>query len=142
MEERIHQSVADRRYPMALLALLGGLALALAGIGLYGVLAYAVTQRQREIGVRRAIGASDGAVLRLVIGGGFRLVALGLALGLAGAVATTRFLGSLLFGVTPTDPATLGVTAVTVALVVLAGSALPARRAARVDPVIALRGEG
>ncbi|HEV8356362.1 MAG TPA: ABC transporter permease [Gemmatimonadales bacterium] len=142
MEERIHRSVADRRYPMALLALLGALALALAAIGLYGVLAYAVTQRQREIGVRRAIGASDGAVLRLVIGGGFRLVALGLLLGLAGAVATTRFLGRLLFEISPTDPATLGVTAVTVALVALAGCALPARRAARVDPVIALRGEG
>jgi putative ABC transport system permease protein len=142
MEERIQRSVADRRYPMALLALLGGLALALAAIGLYGVLAYAVAQRQRELGVRRAIGASDGAVLRLVIGGGFRLVLLGLGLGLAGAIATTRFLGHLLFEISPTDPATLAASAAAVALVALAGCALPARRAARVDPVIALRSDG
>jgi putative ABC transport system permease protein len=142
MDERIRKSVADRRYPMALLALLGGLALVLAAIGLYGVLAYAVTQRQRELGVRRAIGASNGAVLRLVIGGGFRLVLLGLGLGLAGALATTRFLGHLLFEISPTDPVTLVASAFTVALVALAGCVLPARRAARVDPVIALRGEG
>ena len=142
MAERIHRSVDDRRYPMGLLALLGAIALLLAAVGLYGVLAYTVTQRQRELGVRRAIGASDGAVLRLVFGGGFRLIALGLGIGLAGALLTTRFLGRLLFEVSPTDPLTLSATALVVAAVALTACWLPARRALRVDPVIALRGEG
>jgi putative ABC transport system permease protein len=139
MTERMHDSLADRRYPMALLSLLGGIALALAAVGLYGVLAYAVTQRQRELGVRRAIGASDRAVMRLVLGGGFRFVALGLALGLLGALATTRFLGKLLFEISPSDPLTLGFTAAIVTTVAFAACWLPARRATRIDPVIALR---
>jgi ABC-type antimicrobial peptide transport system permease subunit len=121
------------------LSLLGGIALALAAVGLYGVLAYAVTQRQRELGVRRAIGASDRAVMRLVLGGGFRFVALGLALGLLGALATTRFLGKLLFEISPSDPLTLGFTAAIVTTVAFAACWLPARRATRIDPVIALR---
>jgi ABC-type antimicrobial peptide transport system permease subunit len=142
MAERMHASLADRRYPMALLSLLGAIALALAAVGLYGVLAYAVTQRQRELGVRRAVGASDGAVLRLVLGSGIRLITVGLVVGLAGALLTTRFLGGLLFQVSPTDPMTLGATATIVALVAFAACWLPARRALRVDPVIALRGDG
>jgi putative ABC transport system permease protein len=142
MAERMHASLADRRYPMALLSLLGAIALALAAVGLYGVLAYAVTQRQRELGVRRAVGASDRALLRLVLGSGFRLIAVGLVVGLAGALLTTRFLGGLLFQVSPTDPVTLGATATIVALVAFAACWLPARRALRVDPVIALRGDG
>ena len=142
MAERLHDSLADRRYPMALLSLLGAIALALAAVGLYGVLAYSVTQRHRELGVRRAIGASDGAVLRLVLGGGFRFIAIGLGLGLAGAFVTTRFLGSLLFETSPTDPVTLGTTMFVVAAVALTACWLPARRALRIDPVIALRGEG
>ncbi|HEV8195944.1 MAG TPA: ABC transporter permease, partial [Gemmatimonadales bacterium] len=142
MADRVHDSVADRRYPMALLSLLGAIALALAAVGLYGVLAYAVTQRQRELGVRRAIGASDGAVLRLVLGGGFRLIGVGLLVGLAGALLTTRFLGKLLFEISPIDPVTLGATAMIVAAVAFAACWLPARRALQVDPVIALRGEG
>jgi putative ABC transport system permease protein len=142
MTERMHDSVADRRYPMALLSLLGAIALALAAVGLYGVLAYSVTQRHRELGVRRAIGASDAAVLRLVIGGGFRFIAAGLGLGLAGALVTTRFLGGLLFEISPTDPFTLAATLVLVAAVALTACWLPARRAMRIDPVIALRSEG
>ena len=142
MAERLHASLANRRYPMALLTLLGGIALALAAVGLYGVLAYSVAQRQRELGVRRAIGASDSAVLRLVVGNGVRLIALGLLLGLAGAIGTTRFLGTLLFQVSPTDPLILAGTGLVVLVVALVASWIPARRAARVDPIIALRGEG
>ena len=142
MEDRMHDSLADRRYPMALLSLLGVIALALAAVGLYGVLSYAVTQRHRELGVRRAIGASDGALIRLILADGLGLAGLGLALGLAGAVLTTRFLGRLLYQVSATDPLTLGVTALVVGCVALVASWLPARRALAVDPVTALRGEG
>lgn len=142
MADRMRESLADRRYPMALLSLLGAIALILAAVGLYGVLAYAVTQRHRELGVRRAIGASDRAVLRLVLASGFRLIGVGLAIGLAGALLTTRFLGKLLFEISPADPVTLGATAAVVAAVAVAACWLPARRALRVDPVIALRGEG
>ena len=142
MTARVRDALADRRYPMQLLSLLGALATALVSVGLYGVLAYAVAQRQRELGVRRAIGASEGAVLRLIFGAGFRYVALGLGIGLAGAVAGTRMLGALLFEVSPTDPPTLAGAAAIVVVVALAASWIPARRAARVDPVIALRGEG
>jgi putative ABC transport system permease protein len=142
MAERLHDSLADRRYPMQLLSLLGAIALALAAVGLYGVVAYSVSQRRRELGVRRAIGASDGAVIRLVLGGGLRFIAIGLGLGLAGALLTARFLGTLLFGVSAADPVTLGVTLCLVAGVALAACWIPARRALQVDPVIALRGEG
>jgi len=120
-------------YTVALAALL------LAGIGVHGVLSYAVAQRTREIGVRVALGAETGRVLALVMGDGARLVGLGLALGLVGALALSRVLDSLLFGVTTQDPATfLGVTAVLVVVALLA-SWLPARRASHVDPVIALK---
>jgi putative ABC transport system permease protein len=142
MAERVHDSLADRRYPMALLSLLGAIALTLAAVGLYGVLAYSVTQRHRELGVRRAIGASDRALLRLVLGSGLRFIAIGLGLGLSGALLTTRFLGPLLFETSPTDPVTLGATLLIVAAVALTACWLPARRAMRIDPVIALRGEG
>ena len=142
MADRLHDSLADRRYPMALLSLLGAIALALAAVGLYGVLAYSVAQRQRELGVRRAVGASDAAVLRLVLGGGFRFIAIGLGLGLVGALLTTRFLGTLLFETSPTDPLIFGAALGVVLSVALTACWLPARRALRVDPVIALRGEG
>jgi putative ABC transport system permease protein len=142
MADRLHDSLADRRYPMQLLSLLGAIALTLAAVGLYGVVAYSVTQRHRELGVRRAIGASDGAVIRLVLTGGLRFIAIGLALGLAGALLTTRFLGALLFRISPADPLTLGATLGVVALVALSACWLPARRAMRIDPVVALRGEG
>ncbi len=142
MRERQHDSLADRRYPMALLSLLGGIALALAAVGLYGVLAYSVTQRRKELGVRRAIGASDPALVRLILGGGFRLIALGLALGLTGALLTTRFLGGLLFETSPLDPLTLGLTLAVVAGVAGIACWLPARRALRIDPIVVLRGEG
>jgi len=142
MTARLHDSLAERRYPMQLLSLLGTIALALAAVGLYGVVAYSVTQRHRELGVRRAIGASNTAVIRLVLGGGLRFIAIGLGLGLAGALLTARFLGTLLFGVSPADPLTLTATLGVVTGVALAACWIPARRALRIDPVIALRGDG
>ncbi len=141
MEARMHASLAGRRYPMALLTLLGILGLLLATVGLYGVLSYSVAQRQRELGVRRAIGASDGNVLGLVFRSGLGVIAIGLLIGAGGAVATTRLLGRLLFQVSPTDPLTLVGTAGLVTLVSLAACWLPARRATRIDPVRVLRGD-
>ncbi len=141
MEDRIGHSLAGRRYPMALLTLLGVLGLALAMVGLYGVLSYSVAQRRREFGVRRAVGASDGHVLGLVIRGGFGVIAIGLVIGAVGALLTTRLLGSLLFQVSPTDPITILATAGLVVVVSIAASWIPAHRATRIDPVQVLRGE-
>jgi len=113
----------------------------LAAVGVYGVMAYAVTQRTHEFGIRTALGASSTDVLKQVFLEGGRLAALGLALGLIAALILTRLMASLLFGVSPSDPMTLGLVAVILALVALAACYIPARRAARVDPVIALRYE-
>jgi putative ABC transport system permease protein len=141
LESRIAATTADRRYPMMLLAMLAGLALVLSAIGLYGVLAYLVGQRAREIGVRRALGATSGAIARLVLGEGARFVGTGVAVGLVAALFTTRFLGNLLYGLSPTDPLTLGLGAVTLLGVAGAAAWIPARRAIRVDPVVTLREE-
>ncbi len=141
MEDRIGQSLAGRRYPMALLTLLGVLGLALAMVGLYGVLSYSVAQRQRELGVRRAIGASDANVLGLVLRSGLGVIAIGLVIGAAGAVLTTRLLGSLLFQISPTDPLTILATTGLVVVVSIAASWIPAHRATQIDPVQVLRGE-
>jgi ABC-type antimicrobial peptide transport system permease subunit len=116
-------------------------ALALAVIGLYGVLAYAVTQRQREIGVRMALGAQRRDVLSLVVGHGMRLVLVGICIGLAAALGFSRVLQTLLFGVEPSDPLTFSVIPLLLAAVALFACWLPARRAARVDPIEALRCE-
>jgi len=130
-----------QRLNLALLAVFAGVALALAVIGLYGVLAYAVAQRQREIGVRMALGAQRRDVLGLVVGHGMRLTGIGVILGLAGALALTRVLKSLLFEIKPFDPVTfLMVTAVLTGVALLA-CWIPARRAAKVDPIEALRYE-
>src|SRR5690606_33643224 len=113
----------------------------LALIGVHGVLAYAVAQRTREIGIRMALGASRPAVIRTVMGRGVRLISLGLVLGVSGALLLSRFLRGLLFGVSATDPAIIaGATTLLLAVAVLA-SYLPARRATRVDPNVALRGD-
>ena len=142
MTSYVAASTDDRRYPMLLLSLLAGLAVVLSVVGLYGVLAYSVGQRSREIGLRRALGASGGTIARLVTGEGFRFVAIGLGVGLAATLLTTRFLGRLLYGLSPTDAVTLAFAAG--GLTVMAGLAtwVPTRRALRVDPAVTLREDG
>lgn len=141
LETVIGESIAGRRFSTTLFALFGGLGLFLATIGLYGVVAYAVSQRTREIGLRVAIGAASGDVLRLVMGGGMKLVGGGIALGLVLAIALGRFIESLLFQLEPTDPLTLAATAVLLGVVAALACYVPARRAAHVDPLTALRAE-
>jgi predicted lysophospholipase L1 biosynthesis ABC-type transport system permease subunit len=139
MEAVKAESVAAQRFNALLLGTFAALAALLAAVGLYGLLSYGVTQRARELGVRLALGATRGAVLRIVLERSLRLVAAGAVLGLAGALALTRVLRSLLFETAPTDPLTLaGVTALLLAVALLA-SYLPARRAARMDPAATLR---
>jgi putative ABC transport system permease protein len=141
MYARLASSMADRRYPMFLLGGFAVLAVALSAIGLYGVLAYAVSQRVQEIGLRVALGARPSDILGLVVGQGMRVVGIGVGLGLCGALLATRALRSLLYGVTPTDPATLVAAGVGLAVVALIATALPARRATKIDPMEALRAE-
>ncbi|HEX5412911.1 MAG TPA: FtsX-like permease family protein [Terriglobia bacterium] len=141
MEEVLSQSIAFQRFLMMLMALFAALALVLAVIGLYGVISYSVTQRTHEIGIRRALGAERRDVLKMVVWQGLRLALTGVAIGIAGALALTRFLTSLLYGVKPTDPLTfIGVSLILIA-VALAACYIPARRAAKVDPMVALRYE-
>jgi putative ABC transport system permease protein len=140
MEQVVGEATARSRMSSYLLAAFATLALLLAGIGLYGIVSYAVTQRRGEIGVRVALGAERGNILRLIARQGMVLTAAGLVLGLAGALALTRLLRSLLFGVTATDPLTFVAVPLLLATVALLASYFPARRAARVDPAIALRG--
>jgi putative ABC transport system permease protein len=134
-------SLETRRFTLALIAVFAGTALLLAMAGIYGVMAYWVARRAREIGVRMALGASAGSVLRLVLSQGMTTAAIGVAIGIAGSLALTRAMQSLLFGVSATDPLTFVGVAVVLALVAFLASYLPARRAARVDPMIALRCE-
>jgi len=141
LSSAVGEAVSRPRLITTLLALFGILGMLIGGIGLYGVLAYFVTQRRREIGVRVALGADSGQVLRMVVGRGLWLALAGIAAGLVGAAILTRFMRSVLFGVGATDPATYaGVAAVLLAVAFLA-SWIPARRAARVDPLIAMRAE-
>jgi putative ABC transport system permease protein len=125
----------------ALLAVFGGLALILAIIGVYGVLSYSVNQQTREIGIRMAMGAQTDRVLRLVVGQGMRLAGAGLLLGLIVAFAAMRVLGSLLFGVSAHDPLTFATVSFVLALAAALACYIPARRATKVDPIIALRYE-
>jgi len=134
-------SVAEPRFRTLLLGIFSGIALLLAAIGIYGVVSFSVSRRTREIGVRMALGASPAGVMRLVIGESAKLLLLGLAVGIAGALVLTRFMATLLFGVAPTDPLTFGVVALLLAFVALAAAYVPARRAMRVDPMVALRCE-
>ena len=141
MEENIDDSLASQRLTMTLLSVFAGLALILASIGLYGVMALIVTQRTRELGIRFALGASRGDVLRLVLGQGAVLVGIGLAAGLLGAFAASRALRSVLYNVAPLDPSALISALLTLSLVALIACFVPARRASRVDPIEALRAE-
>lgn len=141
MDDRVDEAVAPQRFAMSLLALFAGLALVLAGVGIYGVMAYSVTQRTQEIGVRMALGARQSRILRQILGEAGLLVAVGAGLGLVGALAAGRVLASLLYGVGSTDPVTFaGVLALLAAVALLAGS-IPAWRASRVAPLEALRYE-
>lgn len=139
LEQVVAASVAQRRLVLVVLALFAAGAMLLAAVGLYGVIAYTVSQRTREIGIRMAVGASRHDVLRLFVRQGVRLTGLGIALGLAGALGLTRLLASQFYGVHATDPATFASVSGLLFLVALVASLLPARRAARVDPMNALR---
>ena len=141
MDEIISSSLATRRVSMILLGVFAALALGLASIGIYGVISYLVGQRTQEIGVRLALGAKGTDVLRLVLGEGMKMAALGLLIGLLAAFGLTRLMAGLLFGVSATDPLTFASVAALLAIVALAACYIPARRAMRVDPIVALRYE-
>jgi putative ABC transport system permease protein len=141
MDDRRSASLASSRFSTLLLAVFGGLALLLAAVGVYGVIAYGVSQRSQELGIRVALGAGRVRVVRLVVGHAAALTALGLALGLVGALALSRLMGGLLFRVSPTDPPTLGAGMLVLALVALFAALVPAYRASRSDPAIALRAD-
>jgi putative ABC transport system permease protein len=140
-DQYMARSIATPRFTALLLGAFASLALLLAGFGLYGVMAYAVAQRSREIGIRMALGAQPGDVRSLVVNQAARLGAAGLAVGLAGAFASTRVLNSLLFGVSASDPLTFAAVSAALVTVLLLAAYLPARRATRVDPLVALRAD-
>jgi putative ABC transport system permease protein len=141
MDEVLSESIARQRFSTMLLGIFAAVALALAAVGIYGVMSYAVAQRTREIGIRMALGAQAGTVLKLVVGQGLKLVAAGVLLGLAGSLLLTRLMSSLLFGVSPTDPLTMLTISLMLVGVALLASYVPARRAAKVSPMVALRYE-
>jgi predicted permease len=141
MDSLISDSLASQRFSMTLLAVFAVLAVVLAGVGIYGVISYVVGQRAHEIGIRMAVGARPQDILRLILGRGGKLAGLGVALGLAAALVLTRFIASLLYGVGATDPLTFAGVAMLLTLVALAACYVPARRAAKVDPLVALRCE-
>ncbi|MGH9858487.1 MAG: FtsX-like permease family protein, partial [Candidatus Acidiferrales bacterium] len=142
MDDLVEQSLAPRRFNMTLLGIFGGVALVLATVGLFGVMAYLVAQRTHEIGLRMALGAQGGDIFRLIVGRGMLLTSIGIVAGIGGALALTHLLTSMLYGsVGVRDPLTFAVTALLLAMVALAACWIPARRAMRVQPVIALRHE-
>ena len=140
-EQIYSASLGARRFNLTLVAVFAGTALALAVAGIYGVLTYNVTQRRREIGVRVALGAQRGQVLRVILGEGMATTSIGIVLGIVAALALTRTIQSLLFGVTATDPLTFALVVLLLAMVATLASYVPARRATRVDPIEALRQE-
>jgi predicted permease len=141
LQEIYDKSLARTSFTLVLLAIAGAMALLISLVGIYGVISYAVSQRQREIGTRMAVGAQRRDVMKLVLSEGMSLILIGLAVGLTGSLASTRFLSSLLFGVTATDPLTFAAVIILLALVALAACYIPARQAVRVDPMVSLRYE-
>src|SRR5262245_61999921 len=141
MEQLVSRSVAPQRFNMSLLGLFAALGLVLAAVGIYGVMAYVVSQRTHEIGLRMALGAREGDVMKMVVRRGMALATIGVAIGLIASYALTRLMKTLLFGVSATDPLTFTVIALSLALIALLACWIPARRAAKVDPMIALRCE-
>jgi predicted permease len=141
MEERVAESLAPRKFAMTLLALFAGIALVLASVGVYGVMAYLVSQGTREIGIRMALGATQWEILRLVLAQGMTLVAAGLGIGLMAALFLTRLMQSLLFGVSASDPVSFGGIALLLGMVALVATYIPAQRAGRVDPILCLRAD-
>jgi ABC-type antimicrobial peptide transport system permease subunit len=139
MEQRVHLSLARRRFAMLLLAGFACISLALAAIGIYGVLAYLVSQGTREIGIRMALGATRTAILRLVLRNGLALALTGVVMGVAAALLLTRLMQSLLFGVTAGDPLTFCAVPLLLLFIALLATSIPARRAAQVDPAECLR---
>lgn len=141
MEEIVARPLAHERFAMVLLGVFAGLAVTLAAVGIFGVISYSVAQRTQEIGIRVTLGAGHRDVLRLVLEQGMILALLGVAAGLAGAWGLTRFLATLLYGVRPTDPVTLVAVSIILGAVAFVASYIPARRAMKVDPIVALRYE-
>jgi len=141
MEDVVSRSASGDRFNTLLLGAFGGIALLLTAAGIFGVLSYLVTQRTREIGLRMALGARRVDVLRVIVGNGARLTLFGLCIGVAVAVVVTRWMSSILFDVKPTDPLTFVAVAAVLSVVAFLASYVPARRAMRVDPMVALRHE-
>ena len=141
MEVVVGTSIQQQNFNMLLLTIFGGIALLLAAIGIYGLMSYSVEQDTRDIGVRLALGAERGAILRMVVRRGMLLTSVGIAAGLVAALAASRLLTGMLYGVEPGDPATYATVATVLGGIALVASYLPARRATRVDPIVALRSE-
>ena len=141
MEQIISRSLAERRFTMLMLIIFAATALLLSAVGIYGVMSYAVTRRIHELGIRAALGASRGEIVGLVLRQGMKLAAIGMAGGLVAALALTRFMADLLYGVRPADPATLVAVTLLLGAIALLACYIPARRATAIDPVVALRCE-
>ena len=141
MDERITRSLTGRRFSMVLLGLFASLALTLAAVGIYGIVAYSVTERTHEIGVRVALGAQRGDVVAMVVRQGMAMTAIGFLIGVVVSLALVRVMSGLLFGVSAADPVTFITISLLLAIVSLVACSLPARRATRVDPMRALRSE-
>jgi len=139
MENVVEASIAARRFNLTLLGVFAGLALFLAAVGIYGVMSYGVSQRTQEIGIRVALGATAVDILKLILRNGMILAGAGILIGLVGAIALSRLMTGLLFGITATDTLTFAGVSITMLLVALAASYLPARRATKIDPLEALR---
>jgi ABC-type antimicrobial peptide transport system permease subunit len=141
LEEHIGISLFLQRMAATLLSIFGVLALSLSALGLYGVMTYAVSQRTRELGIRLSIGANQWDVLKLILGQALMLSAIGMTGGLVVALAVTRFSAHLLYGISPSDPVTFAGISVLIVVITLVAGYFPARRATRIDPMIALRSE-